>query len=168
MAHPQEIVQPILERYSRRHSEAHLLFEAAELHRPMQPDLVEIGHMNLGRWRHIAEVYQDLEMLRHVDLDGFLYDPQPPRTNPRLVLAWCSRPWSAWCWAARATARRGNSLPSSTTGLSAAARPPKLEAVIGVLRALRRGSYMPKKAGSAHLMARSTSSAEHSRRRLRW
>ena len=87
MAHPQEIVQLILERYSRRHDEAHLLFEAAELHRLMQPDLVEIGHMNPGRWRHIAEVYQDLEMLRHIDLDGFLYDPQPPRTNPRLVLA---------------------------------------------------------------------------------
>jgi diguanylate cyclase (GGDEF)-like protein len=75
MAHPEEMADLILARYSRRHSREHLLFEAAQMQRLIQPELVEIGHMNPGRWRHIAETYQELGMLKRVELAGFLYDP---------------------------------------------------------------------------------------------
>jgi diguanylate cyclase (GGDEF)-like protein len=79
MDHPEEIADLILAQYSKRNSREHLLFEAAEMRRLMQPELVEIGHMNPGRWKHIADVYADLGMLpRDYSLDGFIFD-----TNPR-------------------------------------------------------------------------------------
>lgn len=75
MAHPEEVADLILARYSRRKPREHLLFEGAEMRRLMQPELIEIGHMNPGRWHHIAGVYADLGMLpRQYSLDGFLFD----------------------------------------------------------------------------------------------
>lgn len=79
MAHPEEIADVILARYSRRKPREHLLFEAAEMRRLMQPELIEIGHMNPGRWSHIAGVYADLGMLpRTYSLEGFLFDRTAP------------------------------------------------------------------------------------------
>jgi PAS domain-containing protein len=57
------------------------------MHSLLRPDLVEIGHMNPGRWRHIADVYADLGMIeRDFSLGGFLYDPAP-RPDRRLTAA---------------------------------------------------------------------------------
>ncbi len=85
MAHPEEIADLILTRYSDRHARGHLLFEAREMARLMQPELVQIGHMNPGRWQHIAQTYVDLGMLSAVPpLEGFLYDPDPP-AMPRWI-----------------------------------------------------------------------------------
>ncbi len=89
MQHPDEIADLILARYSSRKSRAHLLFEAAEMDRLMQPDLVEIGHMNPERWRRIGAVFQDLGLLRQPPpLDRFLYQS---RHTP--LPAWL--PWIA-------------------------------------------------------------------------
>ena len=83
--HPEEIADLIIERYSKLNSRQHLLFEAAEMRRLMQPELVEIGHMNPGRWRHIADVYADLGMLpRDYSLEGFLFNPEPRRDASKL------------------------------------------------------------------------------------
>ena len=88
MGHPEEIADLILARYSRRHSREHLLFEAAEMRRLMQPDLVEIGHMNPGRWRRIAETYAELGMLRaDFPVEELLNDPAARRLPPWLVPA---------------------------------------------------------------------------------
>jgi hypothetical protein len=39
------------------------------------PKVVEIGYMNPGRWRHIADTYANLGMMpAGVSLDGFLFD----------------------------------------------------------------------------------------------
>ncbi|WP_169805885.1 GGDEF domain-containing protein [Azohydromonas lata] len=86
MAHPEEVADLILERYSRRHGREHLLFEAREMQRLMQPELVEIGQVNPGRWLHIAEVYQELGMLKSTELKGFIYSPAAPRPS-RLYVA---------------------------------------------------------------------------------
>lgn len=90
MAHPDEIADLILKSYSDRHSRSHLLFEAREMARLMQPELVQIGHMNPGRWQHIAQTYVDLGMLAAVpSLEAFLYDPEPqaiPRWTYGMVL----------------------------------------------------------------------------------
>jgi ABC-type nitrate/sulfonate/bicarbonate transport system substrate-binding protein len=76
MANPEEIADLILARYSKRKPRDHLLFEAAEMRRLMQPELVEIGHMNPGRWSHIANVYSELGMLpRNPSLEGFMFEP---------------------------------------------------------------------------------------------
>jgi diguanylate cyclase (GGDEF)-like protein len=75
MAHPEEVADLILARYSQRKPREHLLFEAAEMRRLMQPELIEIGHMNPGRWSHIAGVYAELGMLPATySLEGFLFD----------------------------------------------------------------------------------------------
>lgn len=77
MDHPQEIVELIFNRYSQRHSRAHLLFEAEKSKALIGRDVVEIGYMNPGRWRHIAEKYNELGMLpADVSLEGFIYSPE--------------------------------------------------------------------------------------------
>ncbi|MBK8793946.1 MAG: ABC transporter substrate-binding protein [Holophaga sp.] len=87
MTHPEELADLILARYSRLYTREHLLFEARQMATLMRPELVEIGYINPGRWRHIADTYADLGMLgRDVSLAGFLYDP-----NPRKNLTWAYR-----------------------------------------------------------------------------
>lgn len=52
-----------------------LLVEAEAMRKLILPDLVEIGHMNEGRWRHITDVHQKLGIIeKQPDLTGFLYD----------------------------------------------------------------------------------------------
>jgi diguanylate cyclase (GGDEF)-like protein/hemerythrin-like metal-binding protein len=78
MQHPEELVQLIYRRYSKRNSLEHLRFEANQMVPLIQASLVEIGHMHPGRWRHMAEVYAGLGMMRpDFDLKGFLYNPNP-------------------------------------------------------------------------------------------
>ncbi|MCC7280124.1 MAG: ABC transporter substrate-binding protein, partial [Chromatiaceae bacterium] len=78
MRHQEEVARLIHDRYSPRHSLEHLRFEAQRMESLLQTALIEVGHINPGRWRNIAEVYAEMGMLRRdFDLKGFLYDPQP-------------------------------------------------------------------------------------------
>ena len=54
----------------------------------MRPDLVDVGYMSPGRWRHIADTYAELGLLP-VDqpLAGFLYDLDRPTDLTRLYIA---------------------------------------------------------------------------------
>ncbi|MDP2875184.1 MAG: ABC transporter substrate-binding protein [Holophaga sp.] len=88
MQHPEELVQLIYSRYTQRHSLEHLRFEARQMVPLLQANLVEIGHMNPGRWRHIADTYAELGMINaDFDFKGFLFDPNPPPRN----LGWLYR-----------------------------------------------------------------------------
>ena len=87
MDHPEEISDLILAKYSQRHTRDHLLFEAAEIRRLMQPQLIELGHLNPGRWQHIASVYAEVGLLPdEFDLRGFIFDP-----NIKPDLTWAYR-----------------------------------------------------------------------------
>ncbi len=88
LSHRQEIARLIFDRYSQRHSLEHLMFEAEQTRRLMTPELVEIGHMNTGRWRHIADTYAELGMMpANFPLDGFLYEREPaPQDYSRVTL----------------------------------------------------------------------------------
>ncbi|MEZ5613699.1 MAG: diguanylate cyclase [Rhodocyclaceae bacterium] len=78
MAHPGQTADLILSQYGRRHSRAHLLYEANRMVPLLQVDLVEPGYMNAARWRQIAAAYAELGMLpKDFSLDGFLYEPAP-------------------------------------------------------------------------------------------
>ncbi len=91
LSHPEEIVDLILSKYSKRNTREHLLYEAKQMQALVQPVLVEIGYMNPGRWQHIGSVYSDLGMLpKNVSLKGFIYDLEP---KPDLV-------WLNWGLAA--------------------------------------------------------------------
>ncbi len=77
MSHPDEMI-PIIQQYGSTRSTAHLRFEYQALHDLILPELVQLGHMHKGRWRHIADTYVRLGKLkRDYSLDGFLYDPEP-------------------------------------------------------------------------------------------
>lgn len=77
LAHPEEIADLILKKYSQRHKREHLLFEANELKRLMQPDLVEIGQQSAARWQQIAQTYAELEMLpEKYSIDGLIFEAE--------------------------------------------------------------------------------------------
>lgn len=87
MQHPEEMADLIVARYGNRKSREHLLYEAREMQTLLRPDLIEIGHMNPGRWRHIADTYAEMGMLPGgFPLKDFLYDPSP-RSDLRLTAA---------------------------------------------------------------------------------
>ena len=78
MEHQEEIIDLITAKYSQRHSRDYFRFEAGKMVPLLQPELIEVGYMYPGRWRHMAETYADLGLLpRDFSLQGFLYDPNP-------------------------------------------------------------------------------------------
>lgn len=78
LAHPAETIALIEQRYQSHLSHEHLVFEAAQTAELMHPGIIEVGHLNPGRWRHIADTYAEFGMLpAGFDLGGFLYDPDP-------------------------------------------------------------------------------------------
>lgn len=53
-----------------------LKYEAAEVRKLMMPDLVQIGHMNVGRWQYMLALYQQLNLAdKSISLKDFLYTP---------------------------------------------------------------------------------------------
>jgi diguanylate cyclase (GGDEF)-like protein/PAS domain S-box-containing protein len=84
MAHPDEIIQLILRKYSKYKTQAQLEYEVAQMTALMRTDLIAVGYMNPGRWRHIADTYAEIGMLPNgFSLDGFLYE-----ANPKADLSW--------------------------------------------------------------------------------
>jgi diguanylate cyclase (GGDEF)-like protein/PAS domain S-box-containing protein len=85
--HPEEIADLIISRYGGQHPREFYLFEAQRMQALMQTDLIHVGYMNPGRWRHIADTYAGLGLLpRDFAFDGFLYDPQPKVDLTRIYL----------------------------------------------------------------------------------
>jgi len=57
----------------------------------MHPELVEIGEMNPGRWRHIVETYASIGLLpADYPLDGFLYNYRENSIATYSMPAWRS------------------------------------------------------------------------------
>ncbi len=78
MANSEEIIDLILEKYSRKKNREHLRYEASVMQKLIFPKLVQMGHMNPGRWRHIGDTFVQLgELSSDYTLTGFLYDPNP-------------------------------------------------------------------------------------------
>jgi signal transduction histidine kinase/FixJ family two-component response regulator len=78
MAHTEEIIDLILKTYQVEKSREHLQFEAEAIRKLMLPRFIEVGLMNPGRWRHMADTYLALDMIEPgYSLEGFMYDPNP-------------------------------------------------------------------------------------------
>ncbi len=77
MSHPSEIADYILTLpgvKQRGISNEDLLNEAAEMQKLILPELVEIGHINPGKWQAMLEVYKQLGIAKKgTSLDGFLF-----------------------------------------------------------------------------------------------
>jgi len=75
MEHPEEIIDLIMQKYAPQKSREHLRFEAKAMWSLMQPDIIEIGHMNPGRWLRIAEVMTEHQRLVDAQmLNRFIYN----------------------------------------------------------------------------------------------
>jgi len=85
LAHPEEIAELILNRYnSQEKTRDHLLYEARVLHDLINPEVIEIGHNNPARWRHIASTYARFGLVDgEQSLDNFFY-----ATDRRIDLTW--------------------------------------------------------------------------------
>jgi diguanylate cyclase (GGDEF)-like protein len=85
MDNPEEIIELLLKQYRVPKSRAHLQFEAQVMRSLILPDLIEIGHMNPGRWQRMAEAFLEQNMAPDISrLEGFSYDPNPPQQVKRL------------------------------------------------------------------------------------
>lgn len=81
MKNPEEIIALILARYNSQGLDRDFLaFEAERTAQLMQAELIEIGHMNPGRWQHIADTYAGLDMQAEGKLPAdFLYNAAPEK-----------------------------------------------------------------------------------------
>lgn len=83
MQHQEEIITLLNRKYAVAKSPEHLRYEATAMRKLILPEVVEIGHMNPGRWEHMADTFIKVGMARDKRwLDGFLY-----RTDDEAELA---------------------------------------------------------------------------------
>ena len=86
MNHPQEIIDLLLNKYKVTKSRGHLEFEAEAMHSLILPDLMELGHMNPWRWRHMAETFVQAGMVENDHLlQGFIYTPNTGIAKEKLI-----------------------------------------------------------------------------------
>ena len=84
MGHADEIIDWMLQNFSEMRPREHYEFEADQMFPLIRQDLIEIGYMNPGRWRHIADIYAEVGRLpADFSMEGFIFDP-----NPRMSLTW--------------------------------------------------------------------------------
>lgn len=83
MNNPEEIADYIINLpgvKARGISRDDLIKEASEMQKLILPDLVEIGHMNPGRWQNMLDIYKQLGIAGKEDtLDGLLFKPSITR-----------------------------------------------------------------------------------------
>ena len=90
LANPDETADLILRKYGSIRPDLNkerLLNEAKTYQKLILPNFVEVGHVNPGRWRHIADSYQKLGMIdKDYSMEGFIYNPD--RTPDYTWLKW--------------------------------------------------------------------------------
>jgi ABC-type nitrate/sulfonate/bicarbonate transport system substrate-binding protein len=78
MDNPGAVIDLLIDKYQVAKSREHLEFEARAMRSLILPDLVDIGHMNPGRWQSMADAFKAVGMVdQNASLDGFVYDPHP-------------------------------------------------------------------------------------------
>ncbi len=82
--HPDEIIDLLISKYGVTKSREHLQFEADAIKKLIMPELVEIGHMNPGRWQRMADIFVQLGMgcRNLIPLTVLSMIPIPLRTRP--------------------------------------------------------------------------------------
>lgn len=82
-----EMVGVIIARYAPLMSRDKLMFEAYEIRRLMLADMVEVGYMYEGRWRHIVDGFAAAGLAPPgLKLDDFLFEPDRRPDLTRLYL----------------------------------------------------------------------------------
>lgn len=74
IAHREELIDLIKHKYQSELSLEELNYEAEETIKLIVPKLVDLGHINPGRWQHIADSFISLGMTEgQLDTDSFIY-----------------------------------------------------------------------------------------------
>jgi class 3 adenylate cyclase/ABC-type nitrate/sulfonate/bicarbonate transport system substrate-binding protein len=91
LAHKEEAVDVILQKYSDKKSRGALLFEASRTESLVRPDFLPVGSQSVERWQKIADTYRDLGMLGDARLPERLiydtHDQESPREQTLLILS---------------------------------------------------------------------------------
>lgn len=88
MDHTDEIIDLLASKYQVKKAREHLVFEAEAMRSLILPELIEIGHMNPERWRHMADTFVQARIIQPgYSLDGFLYESGEQKSLP----AWLVR-----------------------------------------------------------------------------
>lgn len=78
LAHPDEMIDLLVNHYHVDKSRGHLAFEAQAMRPLIVPDLIEIGHMNPARWQAMADTFAKVGMIDAAvipeRLRDFMYD----------------------------------------------------------------------------------------------
>ncbi|MGE0078849.1 MAG: ABC transporter substrate-binding protein [Bacteroidales bacterium] len=71
-----EIARLIQTKYKSTKTLDHLLYEASQVKKFIQPDFINIGHSNKGRWLHMVEILSQTGIITSThSIDGFIYKP---------------------------------------------------------------------------------------------
>lgn len=82
MTHQDEMIDYFLKKYPGNVERGALVYEANTMFELLHPELIDIGYMLPGRWRHIAETYASIGMMPpDFTLEGFLYTLKKPADN---------------------------------------------------------------------------------------
>ena len=77
ISHSDEMIALIKSKYKPSLGEDELAFEAQETIALMKYPIIEVGHMHLQRWQHVAALYQQQGLIhKDVDFDAFIYSPK--------------------------------------------------------------------------------------------
>lgn len=89
MDNPEEIADILINKYNCQKTKAHLISEAKEMRKLILPEMIEIGHMNPGRWKHIGNIFAQSGIISdEFDIDGFIFNPHNSLQNPFLKINW--------------------------------------------------------------------------------
>lgn len=85
LAHREEIIQLLLEKYKVNKTQSHLRYEANAMDTLILPDLIPIGQMVDKRWKKMADTFEELGLVEPgYTLDKFFYTPPPEADYVRL------------------------------------------------------------------------------------
>ncbi len=83
MSHPEEISDLIMNLPGVRErgvTREDLLYEASEMQKLILPELIEIGHINPGRWQNMLDIYKQLGIARKdASIDGLIFQSASTR-----------------------------------------------------------------------------------------
>ncbi len=79
MDHPNEIIELLINQYDVKKSRGHLEYEAKTMETLLLPELIEVGHMNPGRWQRMAEIFVNQDKSTpNYSLENFIYVADKP------------------------------------------------------------------------------------------
>jgi len=83
LENPEEIAQVIQSKYKTTKTLDHLIYESQKVKEFIQPNFINIGHSNKGRWLQMMETLLQAGLINKTKpVDGLLYNPEHKKISP--------------------------------------------------------------------------------------